>query len=570
VEVAAMAKSAEAFSYGRFSTPEQRKGHSKERQAERAAEWCRRNGVRLNATTFFDPGRSGFLGEHRKNPDRHALAAFLKLVEEDKIPKGSFLIIESLDRLTREHVRAGLMLCLGLIEKGIRIVQLSPNEVIYDEKSDEMSLMLMIVELSRGHGESKRKSDLSGPAWAKKKRDAREGKIVTRALPAWVKVHGDRLACIPERAAVVAEIFQLAANGYGMARIVSKLTRDKVPCFGKTGKWGKAYIGRILRDRRAVGEYQPRRGKKRLADGDPVPDYFPQVVTEQLYYAARAGAAERGTRPGRIGEGQINIFAGLLKNARDGEPYFLTGRNEGKGRYHVLINASSEQGRGPCFSFPYLVFERAVLEKLAEIDPREIVGGDNSAVEVAALEGELATVEAKTAELEAELLNGSVASLARVLRQLEARKSAIASKLDDARAKAVTPVSESWGACQSLMSALEGTEDEEDAWLRLRSALRRIVEKIWLLVVPKKLHRIAAVQMYFTGNTRRDYLIYHKPPHVISGRRKEGGWWVRSLKSVVTEDGLDLRKREDALRLEQVLSSVDLKVINNTEKEDRL
>src|SRR4029453_12220798 len=100
------------------------------------------HGVSLDASlSFRDMGKSAFLGEHRKNPDRFALAAFLKLVEDGRVARGSYLVIESLDRLTREHVRAGLMLLLGLIESGVRIVQLSPTELVYDEKSDEMGLM---------------------------------------------------------------------------------------------------------------------------------------------------------------------------------------------------------------------------------------------------------------------------------------------------------------------------------------------------------------------------------------------------------------------------------------------
>src|SRR4051812_21798107 len=95
-----------AYSYIRFSTTEQRKRHSLERQTERAKTWCERNGVALDTSrTWHDLGRSAFLGDHRNNPDRRALAAFLRLVEEDKIPRGSYLVIESLDRLTREHVR---------------------------------------------------------------------------------------------------------------------------------------------------------------------------------------------------------------------------------------------------------------------------------------------------------------------------------------------------------------------------------------------------------------------------------------------------------------------------------
>src|SRR5918911_1432649 len=95
-----------AYSYIRFSTPEQRKGDSLRRQTEAAADWCRRNNVHLDTTTtLHDLGKSAYTGEHRKNPDRHALAAFLKLVEAGKVPRGSYLLIENLDRLSREDER---------------------------------------------------------------------------------------------------------------------------------------------------------------------------------------------------------------------------------------------------------------------------------------------------------------------------------------------------------------------------------------------------------------------------------------------------------------------------------
>jgi DNA invertase Pin-like site-specific DNA recombinase len=231
-----MASTPVAFSYVRFSTPEQRRGDSLRRQTEAAADWCERHGVSLDTSrTYHDLGKSAYLGEHRKNPDRAALAAFLKLAEDGKVPRGSYLIIEALDRLTREHVRAGLMLCLGLIEKGIRIVQLSPSELVYDEKSDEMSLMLMIVELSRGHRESKRKSDLSGPAWRKKKAAAREGGIVTERLPAWVKIEGGKLVLIPDRARTVRTIFRLAASGYGTPGSWGNSPRTRSPPSARRG-----------------------------------------------------------------------------------------------------------------------------------------------------------------------------------------------------------------------------------------------------------------------------------------------------------------------------------------------
>ena len=152
---------------------------------------------------------------------------------------------------------------------------------------------------------------------------------------------------IPERAKIVKRLFNLAANGYGTPRIVAKLNKEKVPPIGKTGKWVKGYIGKILRDRRAIGEYQPRKGKKREPDGDPVPNYFPAAVTEKEFFAARAGAAERGKLRGRLGTQHVNIFAGLLKNAREGDSYYMTMRVECGHHYNVLITNNSQQGLSP-------------------------------------------------------------------------------------------------------------------------------------------------------------------------------------------------------------------------------
>src|SRR5947207_4529925 len=104
-----------AYSYIRFSHPSQAEGDSLRRQTEAAAEWCQKHGVRLDETiSLRDLGRSAYTGAHRKNPDRHALAAFLKLVESGKVPRGSYLVIENLDRLSREHIQPALLLALNL------------------------------------------------------------------------------------------------------------------------------------------------------------------------------------------------------------------------------------------------------------------------------------------------------------------------------------------------------------------------------------------------------------------------------------------------------------------------
>ena len=168
-----------AYSYIRFSTPEQSRGDSLRRQTEAAQEWCDRNDARLDAsTTLHDLGKSAFKGAHRTNPDRNALAGFLKLVEDGKVPRGSYLILESLDRLTREHIRPALTLLLNLIEAGVRVVQLKPVEVVYDDDVEPMTLMMALMELSRGNSESRVKSERIGAAYRNKRVKAREAELV--------------------------------------------------------------------------------------------------------------------------------------------------------------------------------------------------------------------------------------------------------------------------------------------------------------------------------------------------------------------------------------------------------
>src|SRR5262249_39968820 len=116
-----------AYSYIRFSHPDQAKGDSLRRQTEKRDAWLKKTGAVLDTSlSLQDKGVSAFAGEHRTNPDRHALAAFLELVKQWRIAKGSYLIVESLDRLSREHIRPALTLLLNLIDAGIRVVQLLP------------------------------------------------------------------------------------------------------------------------------------------------------------------------------------------------------------------------------------------------------------------------------------------------------------------------------------------------------------------------------------------------------------------------------------------------------------
>jgi DNA invertase Pin-like site-specific DNA recombinase len=535
-----------------------------ERQTTADADsFCREFGFALSKRILADDGVSAWKGLNAS--PNHQLGQFLADARKGLIPRGDCLLLENYDRLSRQDPWAAISLVSELRQLGIHIGRLDRMKLLRYDSTDPGDFFEASIEFMRGNSESNAKSDRNGKAWARKRKAAREsGAIITHRLPAWVEDRGGKLKLIADRAAIVKRIFALAAEGHGTALIVKKLTRENVPAFGESGHWTRAYVGLILKDRRVLGDFQPRK-RDGSTDGPPILNYYPAAISETGFYAARAGAGSRRQKQGRIGN-RVELFSGLLRNAREGDSYYVATRTDGGKHSRVLVNTNAAEGRAKCYSFPLATFETAILSKLSEIDPHEILNGDSGADETLALAGELASLEAKSAELEAELLKGDVVALANVLRRLEARKRELAEKLAEAREKAAHPLSESWGEAQTLLDALQNASDPQDVRLRLRSALKRTVDSIWLLVVAKGRDRLCAAQIWFQGGDRhRDYLIWHRPTRANRAARIQGQWWARSLVDVVKPGAMDLRKRQDATKLEKVLSDIDVSGIETVD-----
>jgi DNA invertase Pin-like site-specific DNA recombinase len=511
-----------AYSYIRFSSKKQGGGRSIRRQEELRDAWVKKMGVALDTTLKADKGVSSFKGKHRS--DRHALAAFLKLVEEGKVPKGSYLIVESLDRLTREHIQPALLLVLNLLQAGVRVVQLQPVEMVFDDKSDTLPVMMMMVELSRGHSESAMKSERKLDSW-RAAREAARGLVpfhAGRDAPAWLRAEGGRLILVPEKAAAVLRVFELAAAGYGQYATVRKLNEEGVPpiadpvhkldddgqptaALAKGARWTRTYVAKLLSDRRVLGECQLRSGGK--DEGEPIVGYFPAVVDEGLF--ARAQAACRG-RTGKGGRpsGRVHIFQGLLYDARDGGRLHVA--NGGGNRTEpVLRPYSNIEGLTSYASFPLDAFEEGILTCLAEVEPEEVLAEDDAE----ALRAEMARVDASIAATMAELdEKGESPALFQRVREKEERKRQLAEELRRPRS---TPADYD----RSAFALTDGEEDRR----RLRTAVQRVVESIHcLFVAGVRRRKLAVVQVFFKGSgISRWYLLCYTPATRHSGSELE-------------------------------------------------
>ncbi len=411
-----------AYSYIRFSSPEQAKGDSLRRQTEAARAWCEARGIALD-DTLRDLGVSAFKGA---NAEVGALRAFLDLVEAGRVPSGSHLIVESLDRLSRDDVASALTQLIGLINAGVIVVTLMDGQVYSKEglKDNWMPLMMSLVIMARAHEESKAKSERVGAAWRRKKDVAREaGKPLGKRAPGWLRVENGVFVEVPEKVAVVRRIFDMTIAGYGRRMIVKALNSDGIPSF-RGGTWQTSTLGKILTGRAVLGEYEPHtgthRGGNRTPDGDPIPGYYPAVVDEQTYWRAQSASVGRRIAPGRRGEDVVNIFQGL-STCECGATLHVV--NKGKppkgGTYLVCSSALRKTGCENGRHFRIDKLEKRSLEAIVWVNQsvfRGISGEakpDAAAEHLVAVRAKLADAEARRDRLMVLVETGDEAALAR-------------------------------------------------------------------------------------------------------------------------------------------------------------
>src|SRR5258708_28455752 len=88
-------------------------------------DWADREGIPHDTELkLTDEGVSAYTGANR---DVGALGAFLEAVKEGSVPTGSYLLVENLDRLSREPAFDASYTMQGIIRACITVVDLSDN-----------------------------------------------------------------------------------------------------------------------------------------------------------------------------------------------------------------------------------------------------------------------------------------------------------------------------------------------------------------------------------------------------------------------------------------------------------
>jgi DNA invertase Pin-like site-specific DNA recombinase len=394
-----------AYSYIRFSTPEQQKGHSLERQLEKARRYADEHGLVLDTELdLTDPGVSGY---RLKNAKTGALAVFLRAVQDGHVPEGSYLLVENMDRITRANMYDAQGLFLQLLGAGITVVTLTNGEAYSrDSYNDNMSQSFVLAaELHRAHQESARKSQLVSDAKERKRKRLANGepltKPYTKQTPGYVRWNdaSKRYELIPERARVIREIFEKADEGCGLDSIARALNTRGEPTWG-TGKrkadhWRGSFVRKILSSKAPLGLFTPHKtthdrdtGRRRDIPEEPVKLWEP-VVDEELYWrVARKmnSAAPRGRNAGRP---TVSLVAGIIKCAKCGSTVLRVGKgvSHGRGRENVYLVCSRAHARAK--GCTYLAVRYRDVEEALRVNAKAIIQGAPRGKNTAALERQI-------------------------------------------------------------------------------------------------------------------------------------------------------------------------------------
>jgi DNA invertase Pin-like site-specific DNA recombinase len=489
-----------AYSYKRFSTPAQEQGDSLRRQTAMAQAWADRNGVPLDTElNLTDRGVSAYTGANR---DVGNLGSFLRAVEDGTVPEGSWLLVENLDRLSREPAFDASYTMQGIIRAGVTVVDLSDNGGLGREynmetlRSDQglMHLMAMLLSFARGNQESAQKGRRVGEAYANKRAvfasDQKITKPYTRRLPGWIRWNTETTTyeLIENRADRLRWMFEMADGGLGVHSIATHLNEIKEETWGagkwKAAYWHRSYIRKLLTNKAAIGIFVPHRvekveGKrsKQRTPQEPIAHRYPAAVDRELF--ERVNARLSTTEPrGRNAKRPVrSIFAGLMKCQHCGGT--VTRVNKGDHVYLVCAAAHAKAGTCRYESVPYadavVTFKNYLAWTLGSA-PR----GNNTAEMDTRIEGLRGEVDASE-DIIRELLDLTISDKSRAARQrlreaedeLDRLKKTLRETMEHRDALTSTNVSKRLAAVE--MALIAEPMDTEEANKALRGAVRKMV-----------------------------------------------------------------------------------------------
>ncbi|APT75263.1 hypothetical protein LN42_01775 [Marinitoga sp. 1137] len=319
-----------AAAYARVSTTEQSKT-SIDGQLDTIRNFAKFNDIKI-VEEFWDKESGGKMS--RPNFDI--------MIENAFAGKYDLILVEKIDRFAREDIEATLLI-KQLEDAGIFVMSvLEPADVTTPSGRFQRWIMLGFGKLER---------EIIADRTKRRMRDTAKRGYWMGGIPPYgyktveVKDNEERirkkLEIVEEEAKVIRKIFELHADGKGLAAIADYLNNKNI--LTRKGKtWAKTTIYDILRNKKYIGIYEYGRGTKKnhhAKNTKPliIENVIPPIIDDELWEKSKS----QFRTPVRISMIRNYLLRGKIYCAECGAP--LVG-NGGKKSMYVCSNWKSRKG----------------------------------------------------------------------------------------------------------------------------------------------------------------------------------------------------------------------------------
>jgi DNA invertase Pin-like site-specific DNA recombinase len=317
-----------AVSIVRFSSTKQADGDSYRRQLAGSQSFCAARNWELDLSLHERDVRKHTASAMRGDQIRKGvLGRFIALVKAGKLPKHRqiILLVEEIDRLTRQVHDQAYDLCLSLMRLGVWICTTMDGEIYtLDRINSSLETRLKLqLKLDAAREHSEKLSNRLSEVWENRRARILAGeKIVTDATPAFLTVKDGKVVLPPENKQTLIRINRLCREGLGVRRITKLFnTPPRVPTFTGAKSWSQTAIQKYLEMRSTFGEATFYRVDKESVPGTAIKipvmtekDYYPAAISEtDFILAEQARQRRKGVGPIHK-EGRFsNLFSGMGK-----------------------------------------------------------------------------------------------------------------------------------------------------------------------------------------------------------------------------------------------------------------
>lgn len=364
------------YSYIRFSSARQADSSSFERQKKTAKEIADKYGLEL-VTSYQDLGVSAFKGANSKTG---ALSRFLDEIGKS-VPVGSWLVVENLDRISRQSIIEAQELFLSIIRRGITIVTGMDGKVYSKESvnANPLDLLLSVMMFARANEESQTKRKrTNSSALIKIKAHQENPQNPPVAIEEigknmwWVDTSSGFVLPHPVYFPVLKKIVKMRKDGRSTSEILEYLDANYEPPTAtsnkKHKKWSNAMVSRLFNTKALLGI------KTVTVDGleYELKDYYPRVLSESEYYFLKKSIVKKAWGYGHAEEKVITLLTGigLLRCGHCHSPMVKRKSANGKPEQYRYACDGKEKTRSDClypnWGFRASPLEKAVLQLLAD------------------------------------------------------------------------------------------------------------------------------------------------------------------------------------------------------------